>query len=962
MKLSRRNWLKAAGGVGAGLGISATGAHKLIPYLVPPRDVIPGTATWYATTCRECPAGCGMLVRCREGRAVKCEGNPDHPINNGALCQRGQAALQGLYDPDRIRQPRQGKGGAVTWDAALATVGELLRSARKTGRVAVISDLQTGSLVGLIRRWLEAFSANADRHLMFEPLNYAALRQGNAAVFGRDAIPAYRIDEADFILSLGADFLETWLSPVQYTVQFAAMRDPRGGRMGRFVYAGPRMSLTAANADERFFVRPGQEGRLGLAMLYSILFDGLEKRPEQGLPLRPEHTPEATGSALGIDPAHIRRLAQRLWHSKSVVLAGSPCGETREALDTAVAASLLNIWSPCVDFGREHALGRCADAERVREFVQAVGEGVDVLIILGANPVYSLPESHDLVRLIREGAKVVISLSPFLDETAAAADWVLPASHALESWGDYEPETGVRCLMQPTMGEVLEPKDGPMAKSVGDILLVLAHAAGIDAQSAFGAETFYEYLRNEWRALQRKVARDLDFETFWTEAVRAGGHWSERAPQPPLISQDIYRYSFAEPDESSAVRLHVYPSTALYDGRGANKAWLQELPDPMTHAVWGSWVEVSEEDAAQRGISPGDVLEVTTSAGSIEAPAVVSPQVAPGTVAVPLGQGHRAYGRSAQGVGANALPLVAFADADEPVTVTLEPAGRREALVTTDGDTSQHDREIVRTVALSRMAHDDPDHLAYPLPEGYSAERDLSPAHQHKQHRWGMVIDLSRCTGCGACVTACYAENNIAVVGRDEVARGREMSWLRIDRYYDPDSALAPALFLPMLCQHCDAAPCEPVCPVFAAVHSDDGLNAQVYNRCVGTRYCANNCPYKVRRFNWFDNKWPEPLNWQLNPDVTVRCRGVMEKCTFCVQRIREAQQQARLENRPLRDGDIVPACAQTCPARAIVFGDLMDPEARASQLMRGSPRAYQVLDELNTKPAVIYLKKILWA
>ncbi|MFQ6133904.1 MAG: 4Fe-4S dicluster domain-containing protein [Armatimonadota bacterium] len=962
MRVSRRNWLKAAGSVGAGVGISASGAQKLIPYVFPPQDVVPGLPTWYATTCRECPAGCGMLVRCREGRAVKVEGNPDHPINRGRLCARGQAALQGLYDPDRVNGPLRAQGGDSTqpgWEEALASLGEPLRALRGTGRVAIITDLQTGALTRLVRQWLAAFGSPPEHHLVFEPLSYAALRRGTGIAFGRDAIPAYGLGKADFVLSLSADFLETWLSPVRNTRQFAAMREVRGGRMGRCVYVGPRLSLTAANADERFWLRPGHEAHLALAMLHVAAREGWARRAAPLLErLTEAHSPESVGPIIGVAAESIRHLARAFAKARRpVALAGSPYDETPEAVQTVVAANLLNyaVGSQAVDFGREHALGACADASRLEDFTEAVTEGgVEVLLVCGANPLYALPPGHDLVRFITEEAQTVVSLSSCMDETAAAADWVVPASHPLESWGDYEPETGVRGIIQPAMVNLFD------TRSAGDILLLLAQAAGVHVEAGLGAADFREYLRAEWRELHERLAPEEDFEAFWTESVRRGGHWSEAAPKTPELDSGLADFAFSPPRQARGISIHAYPSTALYDGRGANKGWLQELPDPVTNAVWGSWVDIPEEEARQQGISRGDIVEVSSSSGTVRAPAVPCPALAPETIAVPLGQGHTSYGRNAEGAGANALPMVAFVTGNELLSVTISRAGARQPAVTTAGSSSQHGREIIRTVGLSRVDREAEEELYLPLPEGYDLKRDLYPPHEHAGHRWAMVIDLNRCTGCGACVVACYAENNIPVVGRAEVAKGREMAWLRIERYFDWGSDQAPMLFLPMLCQHCDSAPCEPVCPVYAAVHSEDGLNAQVYNRCVGTRYCANNCPYKARRFNWFDHDWPEPLNWQLNPEVTVRCRGVMEKCTFCVQRIREGEQRAKAQNRRLRDGDIVPACAQTCPAEAMVFGDLMDSNSQVSRLVREDPRCYQVLGELNTKPAVIYLKRLL--
>jgi len=962
MDFSRREWVQLVGAAGMGLGLRATGTRLFAD--LDSQETIPGISTWYATTCRECPAGCGMIVRCREGHAVKCEGNPDHPINRGRLCARGQAAIFGLYDPDRVRGPMHQKRGAkpeaTSWDSALAAVGALLAPLRSTGRVAVISDLQTGALAELICGWLQALGAGPEHHLVYEPLNYAALRRGDQIAFGQDTLWTPRLDEADFILSFGADFLDTWVSPVAFAAQFAEMHALRDGRMGRFVYVWPRVSLTGANADERLLVRPEHLGHLAGSMLNVIMREGLAKRPEPLLTrLCAACAPAVVAPVIGVRAEDIVRVAWAFARARRpLALAGAPLGESPQAVETVVAANLLNYAvGASAGFGPRHALADCANAARIEHFVKGLSGGVDLLLIIGANPLYSLPANHGLRQLIEQGAKTVVSLSPYLDETAAAADWVLPSSHPLESWGDYEPEAGVRSIIQPTMRTVFD------TRSTGDILWALQERSVPMAQTAPLPRTFYEYCRNWcWRAKFDSLSGQ-DFDAYWTEMVQRGGEWSEAPSQPPSLSPNLTRFSFSQPQHAQGLTLHAYPSMTLYDGRGANKAWLQELPDPMTHAVWGSWVEVGLPEAETLRIAERDqeeVVELSAGGNTARVPVFPNRLLAPGVAAIPLGQGHTAYGRYANGVGVNALPWL-WAPGADSLPVTLKRVHDREPIVTTDGGVTQDGRRIVQTIELAQIGHEPREHLHYPVPAGYDSAHDLYPSHDHPEHRWGMIIDLHRCTGCSACMTACQAENNFPAVGRKQMQQGREMFWLRLDRYYE-SSAAAPVLFVPILCQQCDAGPCESVCPVYAAHHTDDGLNAQIYNRCIGTRYCSHNCPYKVRRFNWFNRKWPEPLNWQLNPDVAVRCRGVMEKCTFCVQRIREVERRAKAEERPLREGEIVPACAQTCPTEAILFGDLKDPRSQVSRLMLEDPRAYQVLGELNTKPAVIYLKRVTQA
>jgi molybdopterin-containing oxidoreductase family iron-sulfur binding subunit len=453
--------------------------------------------------------------------------------------------------------------------------------------------------------------------------------------------------------------------------------------------------------------------------------------------------------------------------------------------------------------------------------------------------------------------------------------------------------------------------------------------------------------------------------------MQKGGAWEEKDFKPAPLPLKFSPFSFPAADAGAAagsVQLIAYPTIQFFDGRSANRPWLQELPDPLTMITWGSWLEIHPETAKKMGIERGDFLQVQSPHGSVEVPAYPYYGVHPDIVAMPVGQGHTAYGQFADSQTGNPVQLLA-PDSDRASGgmlwsvsgITLKKQNKTIPLANTDGSLSQHNRELAQAVSWESFARaravGKKPHLRLPLPEGYDPAIDFYAPHEHHEYRWCMAVDLDRCIGCGACVVACSAENNVAVVGREQVIRGREMSWLRVQRYFEVEQPTAR--FLPMLCQHCDSAPCESVCPVYAPHHSAEGLNNQIYNRCIGTRFCSQNCPYKVRRFNFFTYTRPEPLNWQLNPDVTVRERGVMEKCSFCVQRIKEVKNRARDENRKIKDGEVKPACVQTCPADALIFGNLLDPESRVAAAVK-DPRAYQVLGHLNTKPAVIYLKKVI--
>lgn len=988
MGIDRRNFLKLLG-VGSTaplVGCAAEPVEKIIPYVIQPENIVPGVANSYATTCRECPAGCGMVVRTREGRAVKAEGNPSHPVNAGTLCARGQAALQGLYNPDRIRQPlaRDATGTlrAVAWQDAQQTLVDKLRALRTEDRLAQTAFL-TGplgdSLHGLVSQWLGRLGSQ--RLTVYEPFAYEALRQASELCFSRPT-PSYAIDKARFLVSFGADFLETWRSPVEYARAFGTMRSKRGS----FVQVEPRLSQTGANADTWVSIQPGREAFLALGMARSIVDEQLTNAVSAAeghklSALLAPYSPRRVAALSGVPAWRIQRLARDFAAQRpSLALGAGVATSSRQATASQVAVLVLNYVAgnigQTVLFEADDGLSRAHPYTSLQALISAMEDGqVPLLLLAHTNPVFSAPGASGFAKAL-EQVPFVVSFSSFPDETTERADLVLPDHSPLESWGDSSPRTGVHALMQPVMAPVFDTR--PM----GDVLLSVAaqlEAAPEPSGKAAASQpwnSFYACLRDSWRTIHQRAVQgaETDFDTFWREAVQRGGYWEAAQPLAVELSPAVYAQTFDVPELSgppdSSLPLMLYPSSRYFDGRGANKPWLQELPDPMTKAVWDSWIDIHPQTAARLGIEDGEVLTLHSPHGRLEAPACLYPHMQPELLAMPIGQGHTGYGRYAAGRGANPIHLLP-ADAETAAgglawfstRVQIAPAGRRQPLVTTAGSDTQLGRGIAQSVTAAALAEQSAADPGTPSGKGHA--HDMYPELEYEHYRWGMTVDLSACTGCGACVTACYAENNIPTVGKEAVAEGREMAWLRIERYFADssprhwDPAAPPVSFAPMLCQQCGNAPCEPVCPVYATYHNPEGLNAQVYNRCVGTRYCSNNCPYKVRRFNWSPAEWPEPLHLQLNPDVTVREAGVMEKCTFCVQRIQAGKDRAKDENRPVRDGEITPACAQTCPTRAIHFGNLEDPQSAVSQ-HRQDPRAYTVLDHLNTKPAVTYLKRVV--
>jgi anaerobic selenocysteine-containing dehydrogenase/Fe-S-cluster-containing dehydrogenase component len=962
--MKRRDFFKIVTTVGAAAATAGCqdAGEKILPLVVPSDQLIPGVAAWFATVCRECPAGCGVLAKNRDGRVVKVEGNPDHPVNHGALCARGQASLQQLYHPDRFTGPQRRDGDAlrsVGWDEALKTVGDRIGQARGGGKaraIALMTQLESGSLGALLDRWTQALGARP--RVAYEPFGHEAQRAANRAVFGRDAIPYHAFEEAEVVVSFGADFLETWVSNVAYARGFARMHAFREGRAGTFIHVEPRQSLTAANADEWVRNAPGTEALVALAVLKTLADGGaIDKRFADAVGAL---DPKKAAEDAGLEADAIKHIAEALAKAKPALVVGGGAavtGSNAVALHTAVA--LLNAGlgavGKTVRFGPDAAYGRVTPYADVAALVQAMANGeIDVLLLgPGINPAFTLPGGLKFAEAAKK-VGLVVSFANRPDETTALAHLVLPDTHWLESWGDYAPREGVLGIMQPVMMPIRD------ARPLGDTLLALGRAAlGIteEGKGPLPWTTTEAYVRSVWEP----TVKDQ-----WAAALQQGGVWRDTpaAAVAPRLGAVAAAPLKLDGDNSAPVLL-TYPSARFYDGRGAGSSWLQEVPDTITQTSWDAWVEVPAELARKQGIGTGDVVRVTSPHGAIEVPAYVSESLHPQAVAIPMGHRYAPYhlqgGRYVTATSTPTNPMALLPGAPEPgggpsylaVRVTLTRTGARRPLAVLQGTHDQEEREIARHVDLAaaregalrgkREHHD--------MPSMYEPQ-------QYPGYRWGMSVDTDACIGCQACAVACIAENNVPIVGKAQAAYGRQAHWLRVERWAEGKAEHAHNTFLPMFCQHCEVAPCEPVCPVFAAYRTDEGLNGQVYNRCVGTRYCGNNCPYHVRRFNWFNYEFPSPLDVQLNPEVTVRQLGVMEKCTMCVQRIVAGKDRVRDEKRAVKDGDIMTACQQTCPTNAITFGNLKDPQSAVAK-HREASRAYDVLDELGTRPSVTYLKKV---
>jgi anaerobic selenocysteine-containing dehydrogenase/Fe-S-cluster-containing dehydrogenase component len=991
-QLDRRSFFKivAASGAAAAVGGCGPAPEKYLPYVTPPENIIPGVASYFSTVCRECPAGCGLVAKNRDGRVIKVEGNPDHPVNAGALCIRGQAALQGLYHPDRFRGPLSG-GKPIGWDDAqkqLADKLAVLAKSKQGGKIALVSSVESGTLGRLMDEWVRALGARP--RIAYEPLGYEALRAANRIVFGRDAIPHYAIAESTYLLSFGADFLETWVSPVGHARGLARMHGFANGQAGTFVQIEPRLSMTGANADEWLSSAPGSEGALALAMLKVIVEGGLQSGDADASTLREAVKAidvAAVARMSGVSAETIKRIAEDFAKSKAgLAIGGGAAGAGSNATASLVAVNLLNAAVGAVGkrihFSGDSALSRVSPYAEMVKLTDAMSKGeIEVLILVDVNPIYTMPPKSRFTEAL-DKVPTIVALASRSNETTARAHLVMPTLHPLESWGDYEAEESVIGLMQASMGPV--PIDGkPVdARATGDIFLFVGRAAlgSEEGKGPLKWASFQDLLTEEWQKRSKEYGGGKPFAEFWEDALRRGGVWRQSSPASVSLRKESVKLSLEplklEGDGSHA--LIVYPSNRFFDGRDTDKSWLQETPDPVTQVAWDAWVELPLDTAKQLSVERGDLVKLTSPNGSIELPAYPYEFLHSGSVAVQMGQGHSFAGSYATGapaagatnpkpasflnVGAN--PLVLLGGAADPqsgglrylaVKVSLAKTGGRRPLPVPQGTFDQNERELAQWVELSAAKELE---LRGPPPEHANLPSMYPPA-QYPEYHWGMTVDVDLCTGCSACVVACQSENNVPVTGREQVAYGRKQQWLRLERWQEGTGAKPLNLFLPMFCQHCDVAPCEPVCPVYAAYHTREGLNAQVYNRCVGTRYCGNACVYHVRYFNWYNYVWPAPLDLQLNPDVAVRQGGVMEKCTMCVQRIVAAKALAREAGRQVKDGDMQTACQQTCPTRAINFGNLKDGSAQVSKLSR-SPRGYHALEDVGTRPSVTYLKKIV--
>jgi molybdopterin-containing oxidoreductase family iron-sulfur binding subunit len=955
----RRDFLKFLGFSVAAASLAAceTPVKKSIPYLVRPDQITPGIANYYASTYADGYDYSSIVVKTREGRPIKIEGNSLSSVSKGKTSARVQAAVLSLYDNARLRNPLA-NGKDSDWPTIDKEIsGKLSEIASKGGKIRILSSTEISpSTLKAISEFAGKYPTT--KHIQYDAISFSAMIKANKESFGVESLPSYMFNKANVIVGFDCDFLINWVSPVEYASQYAETRKLDDGRktMSRHYQFESALSVTGSNADVRTGIKPSQQLSYLIALHNSIASKAGAK---------------SAGSSSAKD-AMIEKLAGELWENrgKSLVVCGT--NNLNAQLLVNGINSMLESYGSTIDLDNASYLRKGNDAD-LASLIEEMQKGeVAALLINNCNPVYSLPNgaafAKDLSRV-----ELTVSFSDRSDETALSCKYVCASSHSLESWSDAEPKKGIYSLGQPVIAPLFNTRQFQQS--------LLTWAGNSSA--------YHDYMVANWK----NIATDKS----WEQVLQDGVYEKALLPAGKYTSSaDLSSISDAGKAEGG-IEVVLYEKSGIGNGNQTNNPWLQELPDPISKVTWDNYLAVSPRDAREKGWQQGNIVTIKTSSVSVKAPVLIQPGQTPGTVSIAVGYGRTAAGSTANDIGVNAYPLVATTNG------MLTYSSKVEIQKTTDEDykfasTQSHHtmmgRAIVKETTLKEYIKDPKSgnkDILIEVKAGNDIKKEayekvtLWDEHEVGNHRWGMSIDLNSCIGCGACVVACTAENNVPVVGKNEVMRSREMHWMRIDRYYTSDfdpkegvpedikkmedpSDMPKVVFQPVMCQHCSHAPCETVCPVIATSHSSEGYNQMIYNRCVGTRYCANNCPYKVRRFNWFrytDNpKFDFNMNndlgkMVLNPDVVVRSRGVMEKCTMCVQRIQDVKLVAKKESRTIKEGEINTACAQTCPTNAITFGDYKVKESRISTMWKPTERSYHLLGELNVQPNVFYQTKV---
>ena len=927
--LSRRRFLQLMGASLALAGLSGCTIQpdeRIVPYVQQPEQLIPGKPLYYATvTGRHGGLAQGLLVESHMGRPTKIEGNPEHPTSLGASDRFAQASILDLYDPARSQTPLY-LGRIRTWRSFEQELAPILAAQEALGGAGIrilsgaTSSPTFARLLAALRRRFPQL-----KWLHWDAVCRDAERAASLAAFGEIVELQHDFSRADVVVSFDADFLTSGPWHLTQARSFAARRrtHENGGEMSRFYAFESLPTGSGSLADHRFAVTPAQLAAIARALAHEL---GVPGAMPAALP-----APLATTVAAIAEDLRAHR-------SRCLLVAGMHTPTALQTLVHALNEQLGNVGST-VRHGDAVELEPASQVEGLQTLVRDLNDGrVDLLLMLGGNPVFDAPADLDFAAAMAK-AKLRVHLSSGVDESSRYCQWHLPQSHELESWGDLRAADGTASIQQPLLRPLYQ------SRSAIEVLAWLDGEAGDPL----------DLVRQSWSAR-------ADFEAQWQrwlhDGVIAGSAASVR--NRPLVAAAAENADRALTMSSAeGLELVLRPDPTLYDGSYANNGWLQECPKPLSTLTWDNAALLSPATAERLGVATGDELELQTGSTRVRIAAFVLPGQADECIGLHFGAGRQHAGPVGDGCGIDVYPLRQSDALWQRDGVRVSRTGKRIALAATQTHHNMEGRDIVRVGTLEEYRQDPATVGVHHAPH-VDADATLMPGFPYDGYKWGLAVDLGACTGCNACVVACQAENNVPIVGKDEVLNGREMQWIRIDRYYagEPENPLT--LHQPVMCMHCEQAPCEVVCPVAATVHSDEGLNDMVYNRCVGTRYCSNNCPYKVRRFNYYQyaDKKSETLAMQRNPDVTVRNRGVMEKCTYCVQRINQARIEAKVSDLPLGDGAVVTACQQACPSQAIVFGDLNDPNARVTR-WKESGLDYGLLADLGTRPRTSYLARV---
>jgi molybdopterin-containing oxidoreductase family iron-sulfur binding subunit len=923
--VGRRTFMKLMGASLALAGVSACTkqpSETVFPYVKAPEYIVPGEPLYFATAMPLDGIGTGLLVESHMGRPTKIEGNPEHPASLGATDVLAQASILGLYDPERSQVVRL-LGEVQTWRNVATAVGPLLAAQQAKGGAGlrILSGTVTSPTVGRLMQELLAKYPQATWH-RYEPVGRDSLHAATRAAFGRPLDVQYRFDQADRILSLDADFLGAGPGMVRYVKDYSKRRkvEVGGGDMNRLYVVETALTNTGSRADHRAALRPAEVAEFALGVARGL-----------GLPVRAPVGMEAHQALLA---AVVKDLQAH--KGRSVVVAGDwqppVVHQLAAAINTALGAD-----GATVVYTEPVAVAPVDQAQSMRDLVTAMNAGqVELLVMLDVNPVYDAPVDLGFTAALDKVA-TRIHHGLYYDETGLLSHWHLPATYYLEDWGDVRAFDGTATVQQPLIAPLY---DGKGTAAVLATLLGQPDATSHDLVQA----TWKTSLTGDFTAAWRKVVHDGVVAGTALPAVQpnwisAPGDWSAQLPPPG-----------ERPAE--AIDVVFRPDSSLYDGRFANNGWLQEVPKHITRVTWDNPALIAPATAERLGLDVGMLVDVTLDGRTLQVPVWIQPGQAADTITLNLGFGRERAGTVGNGVGFNTYALRTSAKPWSAADASLVSLGRHYKLACTQDHHSMHGRDLVRVGTLEQFRED--PKFAHTTDQG---KYSMFPGFKYEGHAWGMTVDVGACVGCNACILACQSENNIPVVGKDQVSRGREMQWIRVDRYYEGDLDNPQTVMQPVFCMHCEQAPCEVVCPVNATVHDGEGINAMVYNRCVGTRYCSNNCPYKVRRFNFtlYNDPQSDVHKMVFNPDVTVRSRGVMEKCTYCIQRINHVRITSRRENRPIVDGEIQTACQQVCPADALVFGDINDQAAVVTK-NKQDPRSYSLLNDLGTLPRTTYL------